>query len=68
MYKLLIGLMLVSALHQLGLSLKDFAMCRSRGCAARIERASRRVLQVDWKAISVFPEEAKRLHDVPSRK
>ncbi len=60
MYNLLVKLMLISALIQLGISLKDFSNCRSRECAARIEKASRKVLKIDWKPISVFPEEAKR--------
>lgn len=60
MYKLLIRLMLIAALAQLGISLKDFANCRSRECVSRIEKASREVLKVEWCPISVFPEEARR--------
>jgi hypothetical protein len=60
MYSLLVRLMILSALFQLGLSLSDISDCRSRQCLARLEKASRRVLNVEWKAISVFPEEAKR--------
>ena len=59
MYDLLIKLMLAAALTQLGLSIADVE-CRGRSCAQRLEKASRDVLRVDWKPISVFPEEAKR--------
>ncbi len=61
MYKLLIRLMLITAAIQLGLSFKDITSCRSRECAGRLEKASRAVMHVDWKPISVWPEEAKRL-------
>jgi len=60
MYNLLIKLMLIAALAELGFSLSQVEKCRSKECAMRIERASRDVLRVDWKPISVFPEEAKR--------
>lgn len=60
MYDLLIKLMFIAALAQLGLSLSHFEKCNSRACAQQIEKASRDVLRVDWKPISVFPEEAKR--------
>lgn len=60
MYNLLIRLMLISALVQFGISLKDASECRSRACASRLERAARAVLEIQWKPISVWPEEAKR--------
>ncbi len=60
MYNLLIKLMLITALLQLGWSLSDFENCHSRQCLARIEKHSRDILRIDWKPISVFPEEAKR--------
>ncbi len=60
MYSLLIRLMAVAALTQLGISLAAFRDCRSRSCLARIEKASRDILRVDWKPITVFPGEAKR--------
>jgi hypothetical protein len=52
--------MAVAALAQLGISLASFRNCRSRSCLARIEKASREVLRVGWKPISLFPHEAKR--------
>lgn len=61
MYALLLRLMLLAALIELGFGVRDLTMCGSRSCTARIERASRAVLTVDWKPISVWPEEAKRL-------
>lgn len=60
MYNLLIKLMVLAALLQLGISTHKFATCSSRGCTSRIEKASRDVLKIDWKPISVFPEEARR--------
>jgi len=60
MYKLLIGLMLLSAVQSLGLTLGDVTDCHSRQCMAKIESASRKVLQINWKPISVFLNEARR--------
>lgn len=52
--------MVIAALAKLGISLTDFATCHSWQCSRRIEKASREVLKIDWKPISVFPEEARR--------
>lgn len=60
MYDLLVRLIFVSALLQLGISLKDVRECRSRACLVRMDRAVKEVLRIDWKPISMFPEEAKR--------
>lgn len=60
MYNLLIKLMILSAFIQLGISADKFLSCCSKGCVSRIEKASRDVLKIDWKPISVFPEEAQR--------
>ena len=60
MYSLLIRLVAVMALTQLGISLSTFHNCKSRRCLARIEKASRDVSRVDWKPITLFPDEAKR--------
>lgn len=62
MYSLLVRLMAIAALTQLGIGLLELRDCRSRACFARLERASRDVLRVDWKPISVFPREAQRFH------
>ena len=43
------------------MSLKDFTNCRGRACIQQIEKRSRNVLKIDWKPISVWPEEAKSL-------
>jgi hypothetical protein len=60
MYEIMIKLMVAAALLQLGMTLSKPKDIASRSGMARIERASRQVLHVDWKPISVFPEEAKR--------
>lgn len=51
MYKLLIKLMIIAALTELGISFTN---------PGQIQKASHEVLRVNWKPISVFPEEAKR--------
>ena len=60
MYQILIKLIVGASILQLGLNLTDSSECSSRDCLARIERASRKVLEIDWKPISVFPKEARR--------
>ena len=60
MYNLLVKLMVLSALFQLGISTKDYLSCSSKNCSKRLEKASRDVLKINWKPISIFPEEAKR--------
>ena len=60
MYDLLIKLITVAALAQFGISLSHFESCHSRACMQTLEKHSREVLNVDWKPMTVFPEEAKR--------
>jgi hypothetical protein len=60
MYGLLIKLMLISALAEAGITAKDLLACNSRACRNKVERASHDVLSINWKTISVWPEEAKR--------
>jgi hypothetical protein len=60
MYQLLIRLMLISALFELGIAVSDFKNCHSRQCLRHVEKASRAILKVDWKPVSVFQNEAKR--------
>ena len=57
MYELLVKLIVGASLLQLGLNLSHSGECSSRECLARVELASRQVLKIDWKPISVFPEE-----------
>jgi len=59
MFNLLVKLMLLASLAQFGLSLFDFQNCHTRMCLVMFEKRSRDVLSVDWKPISVWPEEAK---------
>jgi hypothetical protein len=42
------------------LSLHNIEKCDSRECLARIEKASKRLVDIEWRPISVFPEEAKK--------
>jgi hypothetical protein len=60
MYDLLIKAMVCAALVQLGFKAGDLTRFPSFKVMNRIERASRSILFIDWKPISVFPEEAKR--------
>jgi hypothetical protein len=61
-YGMLVRLMLLVAVAQLGMSLADFRDCRRRLCLQKIEKRWRDVLKIDWRPISIFPEEAKRFN------
>ncbi len=54
MYRLLVGLMILSAVFELGITFADFKDQRA------VDAANRKVLKIEWKAISVFPNEARR--------
>jgi hypothetical protein len=60
MYNVLIKLIVVASLLELGLSFKNFGECSSRSCWSQFHRASHKVLRIDWKPISVFPEVGKK--------
>lgn len=53
----LIELIIGVSLVQFGLSFKHLYKCRSRECLSRLEKAWRLILRIEWKVISVFPEE-----------
>ena len=60
MENLLVKLMVIAALAQFGVSLSHIETCHSRACLQMVEKHSREVLKVDWKPMTVWPEEAKR--------
>ncbi|MCE3009688.1 MAG: hypothetical protein LW875_03650 [Proteobacteria bacterium] len=60
MYKLLIPLIVFSALNSLGIKDVFLKTHLGSGDVSRLEIAKRKVLKIDWKPISFFPEEAKR--------
>lgn len=60
MYEIMVRLIVAASLLQLGMSLRDIEKCDSRECLARIERASKKMGRIEWRPISVFPEEAAR--------
>jgi len=60
MEKLIGKIIIVYALYTLGMSYSDVLNCRSRECFRNIEIAKRKMLNVNWKPISMFPEEAKK--------
>ncbi len=65
MYDYLVKLMLFAALAEIGMSLFDFETCHTPQCLQRVEKASRDILKIDWKPISLFPEEARRFTERP---
>lgn len=60
MYNILIKLIIVAALLDFGISFSKMENCSSRQCWTEIQKASRKATHIEWKPISVFPEEAKR--------
>lgn len=60
MYYLLVKLMLLAALASFGMSHAGFFSCHSRACVREVESRSRDILTIEWKPISVWPEEAQR--------
>ncbi|MCM2281518.1 MAG: hypothetical protein NDI61_06700 [Bdellovibrionaceae bacterium] len=56
MYAILVRLILLAALMDLGMSLSRIEKCDSRMCWDEIQRARLKVLKVEWRPISVFPE------------
>ncbi len=60
MYNLLIKLIVAVALLELGITLSRSGECGSRVCWDRVEEGGRKMLRIEWRPISIFPEEAKR--------
>tara|TARA_B100001248_G_scaffold227480_1_gene185921 strand:+ start:732 stop:920 length:189 start_codon:yes stop_codon:yes gene_type:complete len=60
MYKLLLIAMLIYAAAQTGLNINEVLECKSRSCLKQVDSKIEKVIQVDWKSISIFPEEAQR--------
>lgn len=60
MYNILIKLVIAAALIDLGISFSQNEDCSSRHCWTQIQKASRKATYIEWKPISVFPEEAKK--------
>ena len=61
MYNLLLRIMLAAAALQLSLDLARLGQdLTSKEAITAIETASRRVLNIEWKPIVVFPEETER--------
>ncbi len=60
MYRLLVRLMVMAALMDLAKAGISLSECTGKGCLKSVEAAQRAVLKVDWRPISVWPEEANR--------
>ncbi len=67
MYHLLIKLIVGASILQLGITitLEDLA---SRKGLDRIQSASHKIIEIDWKPISVFPSEARKFRQAQLRK
>jgi len=52
--------MLIYAAAQTGLNINEVLECKSRSCLKQVDSKIEKVIQVDWKSISIFPEEAQR--------
>lgn len=63
MDSILVKLLLISALAQLGLNSLFDQGCRGFLCLKTVHAASLKVTKIDWRPISVFPEEAKRFQE-----
>jgi len=68
MNDIIIKLILAAALLELGITFKDIDECTSHKCLGRLEQASKKVLRIDWKPISIFPEEAGRFREQVKRR
>ena len=60
MINLLFKLALIYAAILTGLSLTELSKCQKGECTDRIEKAAREVVEIDWRPISIFPDEAQR--------
>jgi len=52
--------MLIAALAKFGMNTFDIEKCHSRQCLIMFQARTMDVLKIDWKPISVFPEEGQR--------
>ena len=52
--------MLIYAAAQTGLSINEVLECKNKSCLKQVDSKIEKVLKVDWKPISIFPEEAQR--------
>jgi hypothetical protein len=60
MENLLVKLMVLAAIGGLGPAAFQGGLSMSGSCLANTDKAIKNILRIDWKPISVFPEEAKR--------
>lgn len=60
MQNTLVRLLLLAALLELGFSVFEWKGCRSKERIFLFNEKSGEVLKINWRPLSVFPEEAKR--------
>ena len=63
MYDLLLKLIVSAALLDLGITFSHTGDCSSRESRGRLDRAVRQVLRIDWRPISLFPEQAQQFRE-----
>jgi hypothetical protein len=62
MHEILVKLMAIAALTHFRMSLTEFKSCSPLECVQQAEIHSLDTLRMNWKPISVFPNEAKRFN------
>lgn len=67
MYNVLIKLIVVASLLELGIDLSRSGECSSHACWCQLQRASQKVLRIEWRPISIFPKEAARFREVSKK-
>lgn len=60
MFKLLLKLALIYMVISTGLTASELLLCRRGFCTDQLEKAARETISIDWRPISIWPEEAKR--------
>jgi hypothetical protein len=60
MYYAILLMVAFSTLKQAKLNPSDILCWKQQACALRLMKARNNLLKIDWKPISVFPEEARR--------
>ena len=60
MYEILLRLILIGALAEFGADLLKTGDCATRSCVSHVRRVALKAAKIDWRPISVFPDQAKR--------
>ncbi len=60
MFRMFIFMLALATTEGLAVKISNRSQCRSRECLQQIEKQSRDVLKINWRPISMFPDEANR--------